>query len=310
MNKKKLLLFCFLLFLINIVTAQIDFTELSNRWYVARTYPNGNIQNPYFIATTTTLFGINGDTLINSEIWSKIGSTQDSIFPSTSYINLGAVKVDQNFILFIEQDSSSIDTIYNFNLNVGDSVLYYFFPYFNNYLYVDSIDSILINGFYHKRIFFETLDFPLCCRVEEVWIEGIGSLHGPLFSFYPKMLEIESYDEGNDLTCFEQNDSVIWSHPDYSDCYINIVLTINKPTINNDLFYYPNPTKGLITIDVGNTYKKINIKINNAIGDEVLNENIRSTNTILLNIKRLEKGIYFIHILADNENAVLKIVKE
>jgi hypothetical protein len=43
------------------------FDNSDSKWNVARTYPDANQQNPNFVATTTTVFGCNGDTLINNE---------------------------------------------------------------------------------------------------------------------------------------------------------------------------------------------------------------------------------------------------
>ncbi|MCB9364829.1 MAG: T9SS type A sorting domain-containing protein [Flavobacteriales bacterium] len=306
----RIILFMFFLICTKVSTSQVTFTDLNNKWYVVKSFPDGNIQNPSFIATTTTLYANTGDSIINNETWTKIGSTQDSSLSLVNYNNLGMTKVYQNYILFIEQGATSIDTIYNFNINIGDSILYNFNSSLPTYLYLDSIDSTLINGFYHKVFYFNNVDFPLCCSVKEVWIEGIGSLHGPLFPFYPKILEIESYNEGNDLSCFTQDDISTWNHPDYNNCYINIVLNIDQNSLSKNILFYPNPTKGFLTIDIRHIYKNINIKITNIVGQEVLTKTFSNTNKIPINIQEQEDGIYFIHIQCGSINTVLKIIKK
>ncbi|MBC8266210.1 MAG: T9SS type A sorting domain-containing protein [Flavobacteriales bacterium] len=307
---KKQITFLFLFLFVKLAVSQVNFTELNNKWYVVKSFPNGNSQNPSFLATTTTFYGNTGDTIINNETWIKIGTTQDSILPLLNYTNLGLTKTDQNYILFIEQGTNTIDTLYNFDINIGDSILYNFNTFLPRYLQVDSVDSVLINGLYHKRIFFEREDFPLCCAVEEVWIEGVGSLHGPLFPYYPKTLEIESWDEGNDLSCFEQNGLQTWSHPNYNECFINIVLNIKQNSSNRKTNIYPNPTKGRITIKTEAVFKKTNIKITNIFGKEILNNEFNNTNTVSVNIKNQNRGIYFIHIQTPSETTILKIIKE
>ena len=53
------------------------FNNLDSKWNVAKTYQNANMQNPNFVATTTTVYGFQGDTLINSDLWFKLYSTSD-----------------------------------------------------------------------------------------------------------------------------------------------------------------------------------------------------------------------------------------
>lgn len=42
------------------------FDNSDSKWNVAKTYPAANQQNPNFVATTTTVYGFQGDTLINN----------------------------------------------------------------------------------------------------------------------------------------------------------------------------------------------------------------------------------------------------
>jgi hypothetical protein len=56
------------------------FDHLDSKWSVAKTYPAANQQNPSFVATTTTIYGYKGDTLIDNKQWFKLYSTHDSLF--------------------------------------------------------------------------------------------------------------------------------------------------------------------------------------------------------------------------------------
>ena len=58
----------------NLVFGQnaISFVDSNATWNVAKTYPNGNIQNPNFAATETKIYGCKGDTLIKGVPWARM----------------------------------------------------------------------------------------------------------------------------------------------------------------------------------------------------------------------------------------------
>lgn len=74
----------------------------------------------------------------------------------------------------------------------------------------------------------------------------------------------------------------------------------NQSTTINDIKIYPNPTKGILTINVTNDIS--NIQINNLIG-ETIKTNIKK-NTI--DISSLSKGIYILTIELTNGNIITK----
>lgn len=59
------------------------FENSDTRWNVAETYPD----NPSFVATTTTVYGFMGDTLINGNAWRKIYVTGDSLLKNKFFNN-------------------------------------------------------------------------------------------------------------------------------------------------------------------------------------------------------------------------------
>lgn len=72
---------------------------------------------------------------------------------------------------------------------------------------------------------------------------------------------------------------------------------------------YPNPTNGLFTLQLKNE-NDCTISIVDVTGKEVYAlKNVKS-DKINLNISQLNKGIYFVKVLADNEQEVLKLIKE
>jgi len=174
-----------LLLLPNILWGQIinHFGNPDSKWNVAKTYPAANQQNPNFAASTTTVYGFHGDTIINGEQWLKIYSTNDSLFQS-NLIYRGMISAENDKVFFIDTLKQRV-TLYDFQLGVGDSVLFNLYGSFPKWLQVNVVDSIQVNGAFYKRLKFDEPALSAFDDLNEVWIEGIGSIHGPLFPYSP-----------------------------------------------------------------------------------------------------------------------------
>ena len=88
---------------------------------------------------------------------------------------------------------------------------------------------------------------------------------------------------------------------------------INESNSLSDMYIYPNPTNGKITIEMNNLEDDIfHFSITNSIGQivyqkkEKLNETYKST----FNLSTLEKGIYILNINNSSTNIVRQIVIE
>jgi len=206
------------------------FDHLVSKWNVARTYTAANQQNPNFAATTTTIFGYQGDTLINNEQWLKLYATKDSLFQN-NLVYQGLTRSENNRVLYLDA-TNQLDTLYDFNLNVGDSVLFNLFGDYPEKLPVTSIDSIQLNGEFYKRFKFAEPSIIAFDELNEVWIEGIGSIHGPLFPNFPVKFSQEMPDSML-LTCTTFDNLLVYQNSSYSDCYINIVLGLETPEAIN-----------------------------------------------------------------------------
>jgi len=91
--------------------------------------------------------------------------------------------------------------------------------------------------------------------------------------------------------------------------YDGIPLGIHENDFDNTLLAYPNPTDGIITIDLGNTYKDIAVTIKNILGQEV--NKLSSGNKSKLQLSTPEAaGVYFVELNAGNKRAVLKVIKK
>lgn len=281
------------------------FSNLDSKWYVAKTFPDGNLQNPNFVATTTNVFGFQGDTLINNELWFKLYSTNDSLFLN-GLVFKGLIRTTNNRVLFLDT-LNQLDTLYDFHLNVGDSVVYNFYGTYSEKIPLINIDSIQINGFFHKRFrFAEPAGISAFDLLNEVWIEGVGSIHGPIFPNGPVKFSTEMPDSLI-LTCTHSNSQEFWKHPSYNVCYLNNVLGVDNKT-NNELSIYPNPFQDNIRIKLSEL-DNYRISIFNSKGQKVIEKEI-SSDFVRIDLTDFDDGIYFLTIANEKGEWATRLVKK
>jgi hypothetical protein len=280
------------------------FENVNSKWYVAKTFPSANMQNPNFVATTTTVFGFHGDSLYNGETWYKLYSTQDSLFIS-SLIYQGLIRAENNRILFIDS-LNQLDTLYNFNLVIGDSVLFNLDGQFPEKIPVIDIDSIQINGQFYRRFKFAEPLMNAFSELNEVWIEGIGSIHGPIFPNTPRQFAQEIPDSLI-LICTYSNSQQYWQHLSFNSCYLNIVLGSDRIT-ETDLKIYPNPFQDNVKIKLTRA-DNYEINIFNSSGQKLI-QKIITSDILAIDLTTLIDGIYFITVDSNSSRWTSKLLKK
>jgi hypothetical protein len=280
------------------------FENLDSKWFVAATYPDANLQNPNFVATKTTIYGFKGDTLIDEEKWLKIYSSSDSLLTTNLRLK-GFIKSTNNFVLFMDINNQ-IDTLYNFNLSVGDSVLYDLGSW-TEYIPISDIDSIQINGQFYKRFKFAEPKGPNAFDIlNEIWIEGIGSIHGPLFPAESRKFSTETPDS-IELTCSHSNGQLYWQNSSYNDCFVNIMLSIvENHTIDFNIF--PNPFNDIVTFNLNNS-QTIYIVVYNCQGQKLISKRIDSYDSAI-DLRNLPFGLYILRYDFDGQTGTKKLIKK
>lgn len=86
-------------------------------------------------------------------------------------------------------------------------------------------------------------------------------------------------------------------------------LNILAYNYGNAISVYPNPTKGLLNIDLSTFYDEVNVLIVNQIGQNIQSKTFRSISSFQTYIPG-ESGIYFIEINTGDKKAILRVVKE
>lgn len=119
------------------------------------------------------------------------------------------------------------------------------------------------------------------------------------------------------LACIEVDDpatsTATWNNVDpassfSTSCPNTCAVGIEENNLSN-LFVYPNPTTGGITIDLEETKSNISLRLTNTVGQVVLTQHYKSTNHINFDLN-FPKGIYFLQLESDGEVITKKIIKQ
>ncbi len=216
------LLFC--IFSVRSYGQLVQFADTTGQWHVVDTYPHGSPNDPGFIESMTTEYYFLGDTLISGDTWSKMMAWP---FVGAGGVpeRMGLAREAGDLVLFMDT-LLAVGTLYDFSNQPGDSV-YYPAPV-SGYLHVSQVDSILIAGVQHRVIQFDPFLGNPPDMLDERWIEGMGSIHGPLFPRYPRSFSTEVPADSLVLSCYSRSDTLVWSHPNYATCVVNIILQLGE----------------------------------------------------------------------------------
>lgn len=148
----------------------------------------------------------------------NILESEDSL---QSWNNLGLIREDTltKRVYFTSSYGTPEGMVYNFDIQEGDTVQVenqMINATYTQPMVCDSIDMVIVDGELKKRFFFHISGYDpdyIC----DIWVEGLGSLHGVLNS----SLFASGFSGGRrDLLCCLQDDNTIWMNS-YSDCYID-----------------------------------------------------------------------------------------
>jgi hypothetical protein len=217
----------------------------------------------------------------------------------------GLLREENNKVFYLDT-LNQLDTLYDFSLNVGDSVLFDLYGMYPEWLQVVNVDSILINGDYYRRLEFAEPTIQAFDELNEIWIEGIGSIHGPLFPNFPVKFSQEMPDSML-VTCTFSNNQQVWQHPTYPSCYVNIVLIIDQLE-HFDFKIYPNPFTDRIYIE-NNGLQQYHLSILNSLGQTIKQIQINIENQTI-DLTELNAGIYVLRIESRDKAKTMKMIKK
>ena len=80
-------------------------------------------------------------------------------------------------------------------------------------------------------------------------------------------------------------------------------------SFGNNLFFYPNPTSGNFSIDLGSTYENSKILITDISGKLIDSKIFTHSQILDLSIKQ-PNGIYIVSVQAGDKKAVIRLIKQ
>jgi len=197
--------FLTILFISSAISAnaqKIRFTNSTNQWTTLSINGDGcSFQNSFSYYTDTVVYGITYKSM--NSIWSVYSG-----YHSSCYCGLADVGTQLNYLIredtiagmvyYFNPTDSAEHILYNYNLNVGDSISYSIYPE----IYTDtvaSIDSVLYNGVYYKIFNFQNK--ALGSDRSYTVLEGVGCTNDPVFPSYFG----GCFEYGESLICFYEN---------------------------------------------------------------------------------------------------------
>ncbi|MGD0711380.1 MAG: T9SS type A sorting domain-containing protein, partial [Bacteroidales bacterium] len=89
----------------------------------------------------------------------------------------------------------------------------------------------------------------------------------------------------------------------------SVITSVNDNTLDNNLKLYPNPASSVLVVEFSNeTFQNADCKIINAIGEVVLNGNLKGKKNII-DINSLTEGVYLLQLNNGNDIIIRKIIK-
>jgi hypothetical protein len=95
---------------------------------------------------------------------------------------------------------------------------------------------------------------------------------------------------------------------DTSDCYEISTVGIEQYS-DSKINIYPNPSKSVVTIELGEEYEKVDLILRNNLGQVVLNDSFKNIDKTTINLIGLSKGSYFLEVTTEKGSASINLIK-
>jgi hypothetical protein len=133
------------------------------------------------------------------------------------------------------------------------------------------------------------------------WLDcgnGLSSITGELSQVFTATIN------GSYAVEIEQSGCV-----DTSTCYNVTSIFISDEVFAKEINVFPNPTDGMLKIDLGNEYQKIEVTISDLQGRIVLESDFSSTQVVAIQFEE-SPGVYVMTIEADLREATIRLMRK
>lgn len=285
----------FVLFIIIVTSTYNSFCQLNiidsncdKLWYITS---GAFCNNPVDTCLMKTdIFKLGGTIMENEIVYTSVLKSSDSIL--ISWDTIGYIREVNRKVFYKPYSKIYEFLLYDFGLELSSDIYMY------NRLYgidslkftVTKIDTILIGNEKRKRMF-------LSGDQNEIWIEGLGSLKGLIFS---GMFVSGGFTE---VSCFSENGNIVYKNPKYENCFCTRNETA-KIDLTNEPILYPNPSKGFVIIrDMINA----KFQLYDLSGFRIIDRNI-NTHNFNIDVSKLKSGIYIYNINYLDTNIVGRLI--
>lgn len=247
-----------------------------------------------------------GDTLIDSLNYKNVYQTRNLF--NTNFSPIAFIREENKKVYVLYPDVSSLEfLLYDFSLNVGDSMIFPDFIHGGNLTfrtaYLNSIDSIqLENGSYRKRFKFSNWS--------EI-IEGIGNagINVPNTGLFQTIGGLY-LDYTHTLGCYMNPSEALYKSFQYQyydtlDCY-SFAVGIRSTHEDSKIAVYPNPIRN--TLHFTSRMNNCDAKIYALTGELILT--IPNFESDQIDLSILVSGLYYGQLKYKDEMKIFKFIKE
>jgi hypothetical protein len=288
-----LLISCF--FLISMGFSQYKPMMQENaEWYVYH----------WFESSCNETFSVQGDSVVNNVVYKKFTADPYCGWNSQRVTLLREDSINKRVYRLLNDTTEAI--LYDFSLQPGDTVVIKINSIYQYTLYLDSITNYIQ--------FYPDIDIPTNPRVfyfrkmgvyRPIWIEGIGSLSGPLTSEWPW----GGGNLGEVLLChYDHTGTKDYNDPGWqiAECQGANLDHIEESIFDQGLTIYPVPTDHYLKIQDNGNRKILKMEAIDCKGKTILMKDNLNVSETEINISHFSPGIYLLKVEYQNESIIIR----
>ncbi|MGB0897550.1 MAG: T9SS type A sorting domain-containing protein, partial [Flavobacteriaceae bacterium] len=151
------------------------------------------------------------------------------------------------------------------------------------------------------------------CLTDAVFDLPVGTLMGGTYSgagVVDTTFDPNTAGVGSHYIVYSYTDANSCTNSDSTMITVDLCLGVEEESTISDLNVYPNPTTGMVYIDLGNHNEAVSYSISN-IGGQVINQEVNViTDRIAIDLSNESKGIYLLKVESNTTTNVYKVIRK